>query len=590
MARWTLRLDGKELPDRKLIGGKGWSVARMAALGLTVPPAFVITTAACAEYRKGKVFPEGLKDEIAEGISWLERQTGRTYGRGPSPLLVSVRSGAAISMPGMMDTVLNMGITDRTEADLGVECDDPRFARDTHRRFHELYAQIVLKTEAGALADDETAADWAARIEKAAGRALPEDPVERLHDAVRAVFESWDSRRAKRYRKHHDIPDDLGTAVVIQAMVFGNLGDTSGTGVMFSRNPIDGSPEPYGEFLLNAQGEDVVSGKFTPQRLDTMRDTVPEAHDALLAAARRLETENRDVQDIEFTVQKGTLYLLQARTAKRAPEAALRILCDMLDEGTLSEADALDRITPEQVRTLLAPRLAQGAADTARTLARGESASPGIGIGVVVTDSDEAERRAAAGEAVVLARATTSPDDLHGMIAANAVITERGGSTSHAAVVSRALGVPCVTGCGDGSVTALAGREVTIDGSGGLVLEGALPAQEPDESAMEGLVRLTGIAERLCPVRVVLPDDAPPGALDLSAIEGGSEVDRLPELLKGVTAAGGGALADDKGVAAGVHAGLTTIFGRPRLPILLAAIRAGAPAEDREAVAVDAST
>lgn len=589
MIRWTMKLDGADLPDRSLIGGKGWSVARMASLGLTVPPAFVITTAACAEYRKGQGFPEGLEAEIAEGIAWLEAQTGRSYGTGPSPLLVSVRSGAAISMPGMMDTVLNMGITDTTETALGEECGDPRFARDTHRRFHELYAQIVLKTEAGEFSNDESAADWAARIEAASGRTLPEDPVERLHDAVRAVFESWDSRRAKRYRKHHEIPDDMGTAVVIQAMVFGNMGATSGTGVMFSRNPIDGDPAPYGEFLPNAQGEDVVSGKFTPQRLDTMRDTVPEAHNALLAAARTLEAENRDVQDIEFTVENGQLYLLQARAAKRAPAAALRILCDMLDEGTLDEAAALARITPDQVRSLLAPRLSDGAAEAAETLARGESASPGIGIGVIVTDSDEAERRAAAGEAVILARATTSPDDLHGMIAANAVITERGGSTSHAAVVSRALGVPCVTGCGNDSVTTLAGREVTVDGAGGLVLDGALPAQEPDESAMAGLVRLTGIAERLSPVKVVLPDDAPEGALDLSATDGGSEVDRLPELLDGVTVAGGGALADDKGIAAGVHAGLTTIFGRPRLPILLAAIRAGAPADDREAVAVDAS-
>lgn len=589
MTRWTLKLDGADLPEKALIGGKGWSVARMAALGLTVPPAFVITTRACTEYRANRAFPAGLEAEIAEGIAWLEAETGRSYGRGPSPLLVSVRSGAAISMPGMMDTVLNMGITPETERALGAECGDPLFARDTHRRFHELYSHIVLKTDAGALSNDDTAADWAARIQAASGQTLPPDPVERLHAAVRAVFESWDSRRAKRYRQHHDIPDDLGTAVVIQAMVFGNMGADSGTGVMFSRNPIDGTPTPYGEFLTGAQGEDVVSGKFTPEPLDTMRDHLPDAHRALLAAARLLEVENGDVQDIEFTVQNGRLYLLQARTAKRAPEAALRIACDMLAEGTIDEAQALHRITPAQVRSLLAPRLPSGVAERAETLARGEAASPGIGIGTIVTDSDEAERRAASGEAVILARATTSPDDLHGMIAARAVITERGGSTSHAAVVSRALGVPCVTGCGDGSVTALAGRKVTVDGANGLVLDGALPVQEPDETALAGLVTLTHIAERLSPVSVVRPDAAPDGALDLNRIEGGDDVARLPDLLRGVQAAGGGALADDAGIAIAVHtAGLRTIVGQPRLPILLAALQADAPSEDRETVAVSA--
>lgn len=589
MTRWTLKLDGSDLPDKRLIGGKGWSVGRMAALGLTVPPAFVITTEACTEYRRTRAFPEGLIDEIADALRWLEAQTNRTYGRGPAPLLVSVRSGAAISMPGMMDTVLNMGISAETEKALAAECGDPAFARDTHRRFHELYAHIVLKTDAGDLSNDDTPEDWADAIRAASGKNLPADPTERLHDAVRAVFESWDSRRAKRYRKHHGISDDLGTAVVIQAMVFGNMSGASGTGVMFSRNPIDGDPTPYGEYLANAQGEDVVSGKFTPRPLVTMRETVPEAHEALLNGARRLEIENGDVQDIEFTVQDGTLYFLQARAAKRAPEASLKIATDMLDEGAIDEATALTRITPEQVRTLLAPRLAEGAAQVAETLASGEAASPGIGIGVVVTDSDEAERRAAGGEAVILARATTSPDDLHGMIAAMAVVTERGGSTSHAAVVSRALGVPCITGCGDTSVTALAGRTVTVDGTEGTIFAGALEVQEPDETALSGIVRLTRIAEALSPVRVILPEDAPTSALDLNAIDGGNEIDRLPALLAGVEVAGGGALADDKGVAIAVQAGVKTIVGRPRLAILLAALRARKTSEDPETVAIEAS-
>lgn len=590
MTRWTLRLDGSDLPDKSLIGGKGWSVARMAALGLPVPPAFVITTRACAEYRRTRSFPEGFVAEIAQGIAWLERTTGRTYGRGPSPLLVSVRSGAAISMPGMMDTVLNMGITQATEDALAEEIGDAGFARDTHRRFHELYAHIVLKTDAGALSNDDSAETWADAIRAASGQSLPADATDRLYAAVRAVFESWDSRRAKRYRKHHDIPDDLGTAVVIQAMVFGNMGATSGTGVMFSRNPIDGDRQPYGEYLANAQGEDVVSGKFTPLRLETMRDTVPDAHDGLLEAARRLEIENGDVQDIEFTVQDGRLYLLQARAAKRAPEAALKIATDMLDERMIDGATALSRISPDQIRSLLAPRLPEGTTEGATVHAKGEGASPGIGIGVVVTDSDEAERLAAAGEAVILARATTSPDDLHGMIAAMAVVTERGGSTSHAAVVSRALGVPCVTGCGDDTVTSLKGRTVTVDGSQGLIFDGALPVQAPDETALAGIVQLTRIAEELSPVQVILPENAPSGALDLNKVEGGNELEQLPALLDGVSIAGGGALADDKGVAAAVRAGVTTIVGRPRLAILLAAVRAAHVANDREAVAVEAST
>jgi len=574
MNRWTKKLDGSDLPDKTLIGGKGWSVARMAALGLPVPPAFAITTEACAQYRRTSDFPEGLIEEIAEEIAWLETITDRSYGAGPSPLLVSVRSGAAISMPGMMDTVLNMGITQATEEALALECDDPGFARDTHRRFHELYSDIVLKTDVGVLSNEDRASDWAAAIKAASGRTLPDSATDQLHAAIRAVFESWESRRAKRYRKHHDISDDLGTAVVIQAMVFGNMGPTSGTGVLFSRNPINGEHMPYGEYLINAQGEDVVSGKFTPQGLDVMRESVPEAHNALLKAAHQLEVENRDVQDIEFTVQTGKLYLLQSRAAKRAPEAALKIAIDMLDDNTIDEATALSRITPEQVRTLLAPHLPKGSADNVKVHARGESASPGIGIGVVVTDSDEAERRASAGEVVILARATTSPDDLHGMIAAKAVVTERGGSTSHAAVVCRALGVPCVIGCGDASVTSLIGMTVTVDGSEGLILDGALPVQKPDETATKGIVRLTRIAESLSPIDVILPDNAPDDALDLDIVDGGSEIDRLPSLLAGVTIAGGGALSDDRGIAAAVSAGVTTIVGSPRLAVHLAALRA----------------
>ena len=589
MGDWTLRLGEGPLPERALIGGKAWSIARMANLGLDVPPAFVITTRACAAYQAGG-FPDGLEREIADGVAWLEEKTGRSFGRGPSPLLVSVRSGAPISMPGMMDTILNMGITADTAAALAAETGDAGFAHDTHRRFYDLYAGIVLKAGIEGFDPAGSHADWnAALAEK--GCAMPDAPVERLHCAVRAVFESWNSRRAKRYRQHHGIADDLGTAVTIQAMVFGNLSGNSGTGVMFSRNPVTGAREPYGEYLPRAQGEDVVSGRFTPRPLAAMRDTVPEAYDRLLAAAESLERANRDVQDIEFTVQNGQLYLLQSRAAKRAPAAAVRFAVDMVAEGMIDAAAALDRVTPDQVRSLLAPRLAEGEAEKATLLARGEAACPGIGIGLVVTDTDEAERLAAGGEDVILARATTSPEDLHGMIVAKSVITEHGGSTSHAAVVSRALGVPCVTGCGDGSVSVLAGQVVTVDGSSGRIFQGALKAVAPDEASDEALAALRRMAEAASPLRV-LPADSDPGVpiIDLNALPGGEDVANLPRLLEGAKAATGGALASDAGMAVAVACGVGTVIGSPVLPLLLSAARAGKPAADREELAVEATS
>lgn len=586
---WTLRLGGHSLPDRNLIGGKAWSIAKMAALDLPVPPAFVITTRACAEFQRTGDFPSGLSAEIASGIAWLEAQTGRTFGRGPSPLLVSVRSGAPVSMPGMMDTVLNMGITEETEAALAAESGDPRFAHDTHRRFFDLYAHIVLRSEVGDFDPSGDAKSWAQRLRDEGGAEMPADPMERLHAAVRAVFESWNSRRAKRYRQHHGIPDDLGTAVTVQAMVFGNLSKTSGTGVMFSRNPITGERKPYGEYLACAQGEDVVSGKFTPRPLDSMLEIVPDAHRELLAASETLERDGRDVQDIEFTVQNGKLYLLQARAAKRAPAAAVRIAVEMVREGMIDADIALSRVTSDQVRSLLAPRLAEGEAERAELLAAGEAACPGIGMGLVVTDTDEAERLAAAGTAVILARATTSPEDLHGMIAAKAVVTEHGGSTSHAAVVSRALGVACIVGCGDASVTALAGQTVTVDGSTGRIYRGSLEAIVPAENAVAGLSDLRTWAEARSPITVL--DNLPEGetAVDLNTIAGGEDPSKLPELLAGAEIATGGAVVTEDGMAAAIAAGVRTIVGSPTLPLLVAAARSSRP-DDRETIAVSASS
>lgn len=590
MAGWTLRLGHGPLPDRMLIGGKAWSIAQMADMGLPVPPGFVITTRACAAYQAAGDFPAGLEDEIAAGVKWLEEQTGRSFGRGPAPLLVSVRSGAPVSMPGMMDTILNMGIAAGTEAALAAEAGDAGFAHDTHRRFYDLYAHIVLKAGLEGFDPQGDPAVWDAAL-AALGLSIPVDPVARLHAAVRAVFESWNSRRARRYRKHHGISDELGTAVTMQAMVFGNLSDSSGTGVMFSRNPVTGERVPYGEYLARAQGEDVVSGRFTPRPLDAMRETVPGAYDMLLAASETLERANGDVQDIEFTVQNGKLFLLQSRSAKRAPAAAVRFAVDMVREGMISEPTALDRVTPDQLRAVLAPRLVPGEAEAATVVASGEAACPGIGIGLIVTDTDEAERLAAAGTSVILARSTTSPEDLHGMIAAKAVITEHGGSTSHAAVVSRALGVPCVTGCGEASVTRLNRQIVTVDGASGRIYAGELKAVAPSEETDSHLAALKAMAEAHAPLRV-LPAGADAGApvTDLNALPGGEDPANLPRLLAGAKAATGGALCTDAGMAAALAAGVQTVLGNPVLPLLLCAARAAKPGASREETAVSASS
>ncbi|MGE3849921.1 MAG: pyruvate, phosphate dikinase [Gammaproteobacteria bacterium] len=572
LGKFLLALDGAALPPRELIGGKAWSVARMLSLGLPVPPAVVITTDACRAYLETGSVPTELAAEIDAAVAWLEQATGREFG-GARPLLVSVRSGAAISMPGMMDTVLNLGINDTTEAALAAESGDAGFARDTHRRFLELYANIVLKAT---LAEDTPHDPASLRAAIAAqGEAVPEDPRAQLLAAVNAVFDSWNSRRARRYRQHHGIADSLGTAVTVQAMVFGNLDDRSGTGVLFSRNPLTGDLAPYGEYLHRAQGEDVVSGKFTPEPLSALEASAPEVHAQLLKASATLEAENADVQDIEFTVQQGKLFLLQTRSAKRAPQAAVRFAVDMVDEGRIDAATALSRVQAEQIRTLLKPRLAAGATDGATLLGQGEPACQGVGSGVVVGDSDTAEARAAAGEAVVLARATTSPEDVHGMIAAHAVITEQGGATSHAAVVSRALGVPCIVGCGAGALAALAGQVVTVDANEGRIYAGALPVVTPDESDDPRLAKLTAWAEAASPI-TVLRDGAPEAAeaFDLGAVEGGEDVEKLPALLAGKSIVRGGAIESDAGVAAALAAGVRTIVARHPLPVLLAAIHA----------------
>ena len=582
--RWLVGLDagsGSALPDRALIGGKAWSIAHMQSLGLPTPPAFVVTTRACLEYQQRGAMPDGLESELRAGMRWLEQRSGRRFGHDGKPLLVAVRSGARISMPGMMDTLLNLGIGEANLPALAAESGDAGFARDTYRRFVQLYAEVVLGTDCPELACGERLGDWRARVERGARQAIPDDPMLQLFASVRAVFDSWNSRRARRYRKHHGIPEDLGTAVTVQLMVFGNFDEQSGTGVLFSRNPLDGSPVPYGEYLRRAQGEDVVSGTHTPESLDDLRAQSPRLHEELLAAAARLEEANREVQDIEFTVQQGTLYLLQSRTAKRAPAAAVRIAVDMQREGAIDIDEALSRVTPAQVRSLLSPRLSAQAARTA-PVASGNGVSPGVGAGVVVTGADEAERRANRGEHVILATATTCPDDVHGMIAARAVVTEFGGSTSHAAVVGRSLGLPCVVGCGAGTVTALRGDTVTVDGGAGRIYPGVLEIEVPDEREDEWLRQLLQWVAERSPLRVLRPDEAPDAnILDLDALEEAADPGRLAGLLRGAEAASGRVVAGDEGVAAAMQANLRFIVAEPTLPPMLAAVQMSAGALPR---------
>ena len=571
--RWLLPLDGSSLPDQNLIGGKGWSIAHMLSLGLPVPPAFVITTEACRAYLDTGVLPDGLYDELTAGIAWLEAQTGRSFGGGESPLLVSVRSGAPISMPGMMDTVLNLGINTETMEGLAEEAQDPEFARDTFRRFQQLFGEIVLKVSVPDLKEQDDLAVWQAQLERVAGQPVPATPMEQLSATVEAVFRSWTGRRAKRYRKHQGISDDLGTAVTVQAMVFGNIGERSGTGVLFSRNPLTGEPEPYGEYLGCAQGEDVVSGRFTPGKLDDLKVAIPDAHERLIAASAVLERAQGEVQDIEFTVQEGQLYLLQSRTAKRAPAAAVRIAVDMANEGVITMAEAVSRITPSQVHRILSPRLRAGATQDATILATGLGVSHGIGVGTVVTTADEAEARAQVDESVVLATATTSPDDVHGMLVAQGVVTEQGGSTSHAAVVGRALGLPSVVGCGPGVLALLAGQTVTVDGEAGKVYQGALDVETPAESQDDRLAPVLAWARENSPLAVYTPADAPEDALDLDSNSDAADPANLPALLTGARGARGGAIASEEGVCAAVAAGLEYIVADPTLPALLAALQ-----------------
>jgi len=508
--RYVFDFDESAEGGKELLGGKGAGLAEMTALGIPVPAGFTISTDACRDYSQAKELPEGLESEIDEHIAALEDRTGKRFGDSRDPLLVSVRSGAAVSMPGMMDTILNLGLNDDAVEGLAVTTGNDRFAQDSYRRLIQMYGEVVdgidgdrfeqalanLKDERGAQQDVDLTADDLRELvatfrelyEQEAGSPFPQDAREQLGRAVRAVFDSWDNPRAQVYRRAHRIPDDLGTAVNVVQMVFGNKGDRSGTGVAFTRDPSTGEAGLYGEFLANAQGEDVVAGIRTPQPLQEMKERLPDAFEQLLETMRRLEEHYRDIQDIEFTVEDDQLYLLQTRSAKRTAAAALKAAVEMVDEGLISKEEAVARIDPAQLDQLLHPMIDPSV--SYEVAAKGLNASPGAASGQIVLDADAAAERGAA-EPVILVGWETSPDDIHGMIAAQGILTAHGGMTSHAAVVARGMGKPCVAGCEELSIDTdkrrvrigehdlAEGEVITIDGGSGIVIAGPVELVPP---------------------------------------------------------------------------------------------------------------
>jgi pyruvate,orthophosphate dikinase len=523
---------------RELLGGKGVGLAEMTAIGLPVPAGFTVTTEACREYmRRGGKAPEGLDAEIARAVERLEERTGKRFGDPADPLLVSVRSGAAISMPGMMDTILNLGLNDEAVEGLAQATGNERFAFDAYRRLVQMFGDVVagvdgqvfeqelatLKAERGVAQDVELGADdlreLVARF-KGLYPDFPQGARDQLERAVGAVFESWETPRAQVYRRANGIPDDLGTAVNVVQMVFGNKGDDSGTGVAFTRDPSTGEQGLWGEFLVNAQGEDVVAGIRTPEPIAAMRERFPAAFEQLAATMARLEEHYREMQDIEFTVEEGTLYLLQTRTGKRTAAAALRIAVDMVSEGLLTQDEAVARVDPGQLDQLLHPMIDPGARFEAA--AKGLNASPGAATGRIVLDADLAQTQGQAGEAVILVRTETTPDDIHGIIEARGVLTAHGGMTSHAAVVARGMGKPCVSGCEALSIDLAArsirlgehylgeGDVLTIDGGTGDVIVGEVPLVPP--SIDENFETLLGWADEIRRLRVRANADAPEDA------------------------------------------------------------------------------
>ncbi len=512
--KYVYNFDEGDKSMRSLLGGKGANLAEMTNMGINVPYGFSVTTEACIRYYKeDKKLWDELNAEITEHIKDLEKHNGKTFGNNEDPLLVSVRSGAPISMPGMMDTILNLGLNDVAVKGLENKTQNRRFAYDSYRRFIQMFADVAMgldknkfeevltakKNEKGVATDhDLTAEDFVDVVDKykvvykeLAGEEFPQDPRKQLDLAIAAVFSSWNNDRAILYRKLNDIDDKMGTAVNVQSMVFGNMGETSGTGVAFSRNPATGENVLYGEYLMNAQGEDVVAGVRTPEPISHLKDLMPEVYDEFANTAQTLEKHYKDMQDMEFTIQDGKLYLLQTRNGKRTAQAAVQVAVDMVEEGLVDEKEALLRVNPQDLDGLLHPTFTQAAVDKAEALTVGLAASPGAAVGKIAFSAPEAAKRAKDGETVILVREETSPEDLEGMVSAVGILTARGGMTSHAAVVARGMGKCCVSGASDihvnelehtlrvGDVVLTDQDTISIDGSTGAIYAGSLETQPP---------------------------------------------------------------------------------------------------------------
>ncbi|HMF54770.1 MAG TPA: pyruvate, phosphate dikinase [Pyrinomonadaceae bacterium] len=539
--KWVYLFEEADGENKALFGGKGAGLAEMTRAGLPVPPGLIVTTEACnTYYANDKTFPEGMWEQVKGALKKIEEKVGKGFGDAGNPLLVSVRSGAPLSMPGMMDTVLNLGLNEETVQGLAAQTGDLRFALDAYRRFASLFGEIVMgvahekfervmdrykaQTTGGRDTDlrpaqllEIIAAEKQIIFAEQRGSAIPEDPYEQLRVAIAAVFGSWMGRRARDYRRVNRIRDDMGTAVSVQAMVFGNMGETSGTGVAFTRNPSTGERELYGEYLLNAQGEDVVAGIRTPNPISQLKNELPEVYEQFSEITGLLEKHYRDMQDVEFTIERGRLWMLQTRTGKRTGAASVRVAVDMVNEGLIDKATAVRRVTPEQLDQLLHPTVNPD--ENSVVLATGLPASPGAAQGCVVFNPDEAEELAQAGEKVILVRQETSPDDFHGMVAAQAIVTARGGQTSHAAVVARGMGKTCVCGASDLNIdygqqqfsvngtVVTKGEWITVDGSTGRVFLGKVPTIQPTLGS--DFDELMGWADEFRRLRVRANSDTP---------------------------------------------------------------------------------
>ena len=555
MAKWVYLFKEGNADMRNLLGGKGANLAEMTNLGMPIPQGFTVTTEACTDYyTSGKQITEEIQGQIFEALKWLEEENGKKFGDTEDPLLVSVRSGARASMPGMMDTILNLGLNDISVEGFAKKTGNPRFAYDSYRRFIQMFSDVVMevpksffekiidevKEAKGVHYDTELTADdlkeLITRFKKVYSDAMdgaefPQDPKVQLMEAVKAVFRSWDNPRAIVYRRMNDIPGDWGTAVNVQTMVFGNMGETSGTGVAFTRNPSTGAKGIYGEYLINAQGEDVVAGVRTPQPITKLAEDMPDCYEQFMNLAMKLENHYRDMQDMEFTIQEGKLFFLQTRNGKRTAQAALQIACDLVDEGMITEEEAVCRIEAKSLDQLLHPTFNKDALAEGQVIGSALPASPGAAAGKVYFTAEEAKAAHEKGERVILVRLETSPEDIEGMHAAEGILTVRGGMTSHAAVVARGMGTACVSGCGEikideeakkfelGGHVIVEGDYISLDGSTGNIYLGDIKTEDASVSGNFG--RLMAWADKYRTLKVRTNADTP--ADTLNAVKLGAE-------------------------------------------------------------------